>query len=393
MKAFFTLIVLLITVSLVFGFYYFKPETKRKKPAPQIPIVETMELEKSDYAISLDSFGTVKPEKELTIVSEIQGSVEKKNSELIPGGLLTSGDIIALIDKTNYQLIVRDRQAAVVDAENELILESGNQVIAQQEYELFKEDLITTEQGKSLVLREPQLRQAQARHDAALGKLEEARLDIRRTTIKAPFNSLVLQSFIEQGKYVTRYAPIVRLVATDRFWVTLSVPVSSLSQIDIPVTGDDGKGALVTFRLNGNNGGTSFEKTGHVLRLKAEISPDNRMAQVIVAIDDPLDLQNVYVDHFSKILLGSYVRAEISCGRIENVFRIPRSTLHGNNSIWLLRNSRLEIEQVAIAWSNSEDLFIHGDLDGARLITSRIQNPLHGMALTDAAIPKTAKKQ
>jgi len=392
MKPVYTFLVVLISAGLVFGFYHFKPEAKRKKPTPLTPIVETMVLHKSNYDISLESFGTVIPEKELTIVSEVQGIVKVKNSELIPGGLLKSDEVIAQIDKTSYQLVVRDRKATVIEAENAIALESGNQVIAQQEYELFKEELVTTEQGKRLVLREPQLRQAQARHDSALGKLDEALLDIQRTTIRAPFNALTLQNFIEKGKYIARHAPIARLVATDRFWVTLSVPVSALSSIEIPSAGQ-GNGSLVTFSLNGHNGGVPFVKTGHVLRLQGEISPENRMAQIIVCIDDPLDLQNNYVEHFSKILLGSYLRAEIDCGNIDNVFKIPRSVLHDNNSIWLLSEGKLKITEVSVAWSTKKDLFIRGDFEGARIITSRIQNPLRGMALSDSALPKTGKNK
>ena len=392
MKPVYTLLVVLVTAGLIFGFYHFKPEAKRKKPTPLTPVVETMLLHKSSHDISLESFGTVIPEKELTIVSEVQGIVTEKNSELLPGGLLKSDEVITQIDRTSYQLVVRDRKAAVIDAENVIALESGNQVIAQQEYELFKEELVTTEQGKSLVLREPQLRQAQARHDAALGKLDEALLDIQRTTIRAPFNALILQSFIEKGKYIARLAPIARLVATDRFWVTLSVPVSALSFIDIPSSGHE-NGSLVTFSLNGHNGGVPFEKTGHVLRLQGEISTENRMAQIIVGIDDPLDLQNSYTEHFSKILLGSYLRAGIDCGQIDDVYKIPRSVLHDKNSIWVLSNGKLEIKEVSIVWSTKKDLFIEGNFEGARIITSRIQNPLRGMALSDNALLQTRKNQ
>lgn len=379
MKYFLTLIVLACFAGAIFGFYQFKPEPKRKKSAPIIPAVQTTVLRPDDHAITLKSFGTIVPEKELTIVSEVQGRIIEKNPELVPGGFINEGDTIAQIDQSNYRLLVRDRRATVVQAENALELESGNQKIAQQEYELFKEELITTEQGKRLVLRQPQLRQAQARLDGAKSKLEEAELDLARTTIRSPFNALVLEHFVEAGKYVATHAPIARLVETDRFWVSLSVPITALPSIDIP-TEHDGTGSAVHLTVQADNG-SGLRKRAHVVKLRGTISNENRMAQLIAAVDDPLDLGNENPDGFSRLLLGSYVTAEIDCGILPGVYRIPRSALHEQDTIWLLENARLRIVPVEILWSEDEAVLVGGDLDGKQLITSRIQNPLDGMAL------------
>jgi multidrug efflux pump subunit AcrA (membrane-fusion protein) len=267
----------------------------------------------------------------------------------------------------------------VVQAENALELESGNQTIALQEYELFKEELVTTDQGRSLVLREPQLRQAEARLDAARSKLEEAELELGRTTIRSPFNGLVLEHFIEEGKYIARQGPVARLVATDRFWISLSVPISALSYIDIP--GQQGSmGSPVSFIVQADNG-SGLERTGHIVKLLGAISTENRMAQLIAAVEDPLDLQGGSRGKFRRLLLGSYVTAEIDCGKLDNVYRIPRNSLREQEAIWLLEDSQLRIVEVDIVWSESDAVLIRGDFDGAELITSRIQNPLPGMKL------------
>ena len=383
MKYFFSFIALLISAALIFSFYHFKPQPKRKRPAPLTPLVETSILNKADFQVFLESFGNVIPEKELTIVSEVQGTVLEKNDELIPGGFLIEGDTLAQIDRTNYELVVLERRAAVIEAENELELESGQQIIAKQEWELFKEEMVTTEKGKRLVLREPQMKRALARLQAAQSKLDEALLDIGRTAIKAPFNAVVMESNVEVGKFIARYAPVARLVGTDRFWVKLSVPIASLSYINLPTAGS-AKSSTVTIRLNGNHG-NPIQRTGHVLKLLGEISSDNRMARLVVAIEDPLDLTTKSPSRFNKILLGSYVRAEIDCGTLTGLFRIPRTAIHDNNTIWIFADGKLRYDQVTIVWQRKNDVLVKGDLDGVQLITSRLQNPLEGMAISTSA--------
>jgi RND family efflux transporter MFP subunit len=379
MKTFLTLIVLAACTAAGFYFYQNKPQARRAKPAPIIPVVQTITLEPGDYPIFLESFGTVTPEKELTVVTEVAGIVEAKNPSVTGGGHLAKGQLIAQIETTRYDIVAQYRQAAVAEAEHELELEAGRQLMASRELALFEEDSLPEGADRRLVLREPQMAQAQARLDAARANLEEALLNVARTTVTAPFNSLVLEHFFEAGQYVTTHAPLVRLAATDRFEVIVSVPVARLRYISLP---DDSHqtGATVAFTLGDDANSDAIRKDGHVTRLLGEIDPANRMARLVVSIDDPLGLNSAPAMP-EKLLLGSYVRAEISCGVLPSVYRIPAEALHDNNQIWLLDQGRLRITTVDVAWSRRDDVLTTTPLAGARLITSRLQNPLPGMEL------------
>ena len=121
------------------------------------------------------------------------------------------------------------------------------------------------------------------------------------------------------------------------------------------------------------------------------------MAKVLVAIDDPLSLQENVKDslagnpEYGKILLGSYVKVEINAGTLDNVYVVPRQAIHEGNILWLLnRENRLAKRPADIVWRRKDEMLIRFDLyDSEKLIISRLQSPLPGMALRSAAEKET----
>ena len=101
--------------------------------------------------------------------------------------------------------------------------ESGRQVIAQREDEL-QSGLDIEEVNRSLVLREPHPRQAEAMMEKAINDIEEAELQLSRTVIR-PFNARVVEESVEVGQLVSPNSTICELVGTDEYWIQVSVPL------------------------------------------------------------------------------------------------------------------------------------------------------------------------
>ena len=377
MKKLLFLLIVIISAAIIGGLYYYKPAPKRRKPVATLPLVETISLSKQTYPIYFETFGTVGPSKEVEIVSEVEGVIVKKNPELLPGGILGEGSLLAQIDATDYKLIAEDRRAAVIEAENAIELEEGKQIIARQEWELLKDELETTEQGKNLVLRAPQLRNVRARLDAAKSRLEQAMLDIDKTTLVAPFNALVSENFIEEGQFLSSRSPVAHLISTDAFWVQLSVPLFLLKHLDIPQAGSQ-TGSSVTIAATADDSNPA-KREGSILRLLPGVNPENKMAMLIVTIPDPLNIESSAHDSSEKLLVGSYIRAHIDCGVLKDVFSIPRGALYSENSIWLYADGMLKRQQVNIVWQRKQDVLVSTDLGGEQLVISRLLNPLDGM--------------
>ncbi len=390
-----SIMVVLIALGAAVGLYMNSPKTKKSKPKRPIPLVQTVAISPRSEQIYLEAFGTVIPAKQVALRSEIEGRIIRKNEELIPGGIIGKGELVVQIDPLDYQLLVNEREAGVAEARYALKLEEGQQIIAKGEWQLLEQDVVATEASKSLALREPHLRFAKAKLQAAESRLAAAKLSVKRTMINAPFNGLVLDNFVEQGQLISSQTEIATLAATGQFWVQVTIPVSRLSRIQFPDNdGQPGASAKIIYE---NEDGTRISRPGTLFKLLGELDSQSRMAKILVAINDPLSLKEntkgnpAGSPEYGKILLGSYVKVEMNAGTLDNVYVVTRRAVHEGNIIWLLnQENRLITRPVDIVWRRQNEMLIRVDLhDSEKLIISRLQSPLPGMALRNAAEKKT----
>jgi hypothetical protein len=106
------------------------------------------------------------------------------------------------------------------------------------------------------------------------------------------------------------------------------------------------------------------------------------MAQVLIAIEDPLGLAGG-----PAIPLGSYVRVEIAAGALEGVVRIPRHALRENDELWVADGKdRFQVRRGEVLWRQGEELAVRDVFErDDRLILSALVSPVPGMALRPRA--------
>ncbi len=360
--------------------YYLKTSQKaqphKRKSNP--PLVKTQSAHYQSHQIRVIAMGTVIAAKKINLKARVKGEIVTTSDEFVPGGFFTKGEELLSIDPTDYKLIVLQLQSDVAKAENNLLLEQGFQRVAQKEFDLLGQGVSETE--KRLMLREPQLAIKKSELATARAKLNQAELNLSRTKVTAPFNAVIQSRSTNAGSLVSESTPLAGLVATDTFWLELTVSVDQLQWINIPVTTSQ-QGSTVTIFLQDAAREKTF-RTGHVVRLGAELQKEGRMAIVYVAVSDPLCLlpEN---KNLPKLLLGSFIHAVINGVQLTAVMPIKRSYLHDNNTLWLVTDKNsLEIRPVKIITGNRDQFFVSSGIsEGETLITSGLATPVNGIPL------------
>ncbi len=359
--------------------YYLRtgPEAKPKKRQANPPLVQITPVQYSPHRLTVSAMGTVLAAKEINLTPGVGGEITAMSDNMVPGGFFIKDETLLRIDPVDYQLAVKRLQSEVAKAENDIDLEMGNQRIARKEFEILGETV--TESEKKLMLRYPQLGIKKATLQGVRATLAQAELDLKRTRVHAPFNGVVLSRSVNLGTRINESTVLARLVGTDTFWLKLAIPTDQLQWISFPV--DDKPGSEVRIFLQEKGNGNSF-RTGRVMRLAADVEEQGRMASVYVAIDDPLCLAPENHEK-PRLLLGSFVQAEIKGIELATVVAIDRDHLHQDNSIWLLKDDNtLEVRKVRIvAKTNDQVLVASGLADGERLIVSGLSSPVPGSPL------------
>jgi multidrug efflux pump subunit AcrA (membrane-fusion protein) len=204
-------------------------------------------------------------------------------------------------------------------------------------------------------------------------------LSLARTDIVAPFNAIVRSTHVNVGSQVSTQDPLAQLVGTDEYWIQVSLPVDRLAWIIIPRTNAE-EGASVTIAYRGN------QRQGTVARLLSDLETDGRMARLLVSVKDPLGLNAKTRDSAPPMLIGEYVRVVIQGQRLTDVYRIPRSALRDDSTIWILADDEtLKIKPVETVWRDTDHVLMKdGIVPGQRLIVSDLSAPVDGLPLKDS---------
>ncbi len=354
------------------------PEAKPRKNPPTATLVEVKKVVTGAQRTVIHAMGEIIPAREIDLKPRVIGEVIGLSEEFLPGGYFAEGQKILQIDPVDYELVVEQLKSEAEKAESDLLLEMGSQRIAEKELSLLNEEVSTDE--KALILRKPQLAKLQATRASAEAKLAQARLDLKRTEIAAPFNAVIGTRNVNVGARVTQTTVLAHLVGSDIFWLKLTLPIDQLQWIDIPTTRNE-KGSVVRIFSQGNTNTGSY-RTGHVIRLSASLEEQGRMAQLMVEIEDPLSRKPENSGK-PKLLLGSYVRAEVEGVGIVEGITIDRAHIHEGGKVWLMDDDGfLDIRDIRVLFRNREQVIISNGLaDGDRLVTTSLSSPIQGTPL------------
>lgn len=364
------------------GFQYFKNnkiKMERRKPVRQIALVETRRFEPASFQKIVKAQGTVVPARQMSLKSRISSKVTGLSDNFVRGGIVKKGEILAVLDDTDFIIEVAKAKAALEKVTSDLMVEQGNQKIATEEYKLIKKATNGQVAATDLALRKPQLIQARAAVSSAEAVLEKAQLDLSRTKITAPFNSLVLEKRIEPGSLVSTQETIATLVDTAAFHIEVLVPPDKLGLIRTGAS--TGSSATVRSQYSGQT------YPGKVVRFTGQISEQSRMAGVLVMVADPLGLRSSVKK--PPMMLGDHVIVEITGPSMENSIAIPQNVVRDRDTLWVLRSGKLEIVKVTPVYRDDTFVYISEGVTSAdQIILTDLPAPVNGMLLRTPADQK-----
>ncbi|MBW1996355.1 MAG: efflux RND transporter periplasmic adaptor subunit [Deltaproteobacteria bacterium] len=355
-----------------------KPQIKRRMPPNPTPVVRTIRIEPKTQPVLVQCDGTVRPLREITIVPQVGGKVVYVSPNLVNGGEFKRGDLLLRIDPTDYRLALTLAKAKVKDSESRLRLAEEEAAAAREEWKLIHGGSGTSKKPPPLVAREPQLVAARARLEADRADLRKAKLNLERTRLKAPFNCRVSQESVDVGQYVTPGQPLASIYSTDAAEIMVPLEEKDLQWIDVPgFTQGNGPGSKAVVRAE--LGGRRLRWEGQVVRAEGKIDERTRMISVVVRVMNP----------FAKrppLAPGLFVKVEIEGKPIQDAALIPRSCLHGDNTVWIVdAEGRLRFRRVEVAKYQGNAVLIHSGLKrGDLAVLSTLQAVTDGMVVRAA---------
>ena len=246
--------------------------------------------------------------------------------------------------------------------------------MALKEYQLLGETV--SDEERDLMLRVPQLESSKASLEEVKTRLEQARLDLERTTVKAPFNAVLITREVNLGASVTPSTTLATLVDSDTYWVEAPIAASQVKWIRV---GQQGSAVRI---YNSAAWGPDIYREGRAAGMAATVETQGRMVELLIEVADPLALEE-HSEEQPKLLLGSYVRVEIEGASLPRAAMIERELIRDGDQVWIMDDQgNLDIRPVEIAFRARDHVLVTAGINpGEKLIISNLPSPVQGMAL------------
>lgn len=312
---------------------------------------ERIILQRTDYPVVLKSQGLVRPHHETVVTAQVPGIVTRIHPNFEDGAFFRQGDILLEIDPGDLQSARSAAESRLARAEAMLAQEKAK----ARQARLNWDDIGYREQPSPLVLRIPQLKDAQAQVHAAQAELDQAIRNLERAQVRAPFDGRVKKRGIGLGQSINGTTPLGEIFATDVAEVRLPLSPGQLPFVRLPRLEDDPAVPVTLIDALGKTDEHPHRWQAQIIRTEGTLDENSRELFVIARIDDPFGLDS----NQPELKIGQPVRAEIHGITLPDVFVIPRTALRGLDRVYLIRKNSLTLRRRTIRpiWT-TEDLFI-----------------------------------
>ena len=363
--------IFVVAVGGAVGLSKMKPPPESKEIADATPLVEILPLEQMTATFTIASQGTVRPRTETVLSAEVSGSIISISPKFLAGGVFAKGEALMRIDPTNYTTAVDQAKATVTQRQIEF---DGAKKLRSQGYRA-----------------ESEYASAVAALAAATSDLVRAERNLQRTYITLPYAGMVRAKEADIGQYVNPGTRLGVTFAIDYAEIRLPLTDRDLAFVELPdaaAISETGSAAGPLVELTAMQKGRMSHWQAQIVRTEGVVDEKNRVTYAVARIEDPYNMRAASVAE-SALPMGTFVTATIQGTTVENVVRVPRISLRGNDQLMFIdAENTLQIQTVDVLRADAEYAYLNGaTIFGDRIILTAIESPLNGMSVRTSDDP------
>lgn len=350
------------------------PQAQRgAPPEPKRISVEVLPIEMDSFHIQVRSYGRIEPRTQSTLLPQVAGEVVWLNPDFRAGGFFEAGEELIRLDDRDYEADLAQAEATLMSARQALAEEVARSAQAAADWKR----LGNAGEAPPLVLRKPQLSAAQATLASAEAAVKQARLNLERTHIRAPYAGRVLEKSVDLGQIVSSGTTLGSIYAVDVLQVRLPLQNRDLGYLELPEEYRV-KGATPVQPKVAIHSDLIRPETwqGKVVQTEGAIDEDSRQLHVLAQIEDPYGEKAV--DRI-PLKVGQYVTAAIEGVQVEDAIVIPNKAIYQGSYVYVVEEGVLQRREIDVAWQDDTQALIEEGLKtGDRLVLTSLGQVVSG---------------
>jgi RND family efflux transporter MFP subunit len=373
-------------------------------------------------------YGVAEPGRIWEAVAQVKGTVSSTHPRLNPGELINAGSELVRIDPTEYELAIARLEAHLEEIQAQM-KELGEEEESSRRLLAIERNSLELA-GKSLARKQEALERKAISRDAvdreerdflqqkqkvqqlentlalipakqktlkaALGvqqsDLRKARIDLAKTTIRAPFDCRLSEVAIEAGQFVRIGEPLFKAhgtavtevearFRTEELRRLLGRQQRSRFQPGLVAGAFEELFSDIQVAVSLQSGDLSVEWEGRMDRLREDVDPRTREMKVVAAVDYPY--QKAIPGVRPPLTAGMFCRVELRAPARPGSIVIPRSAVHDGGIVFVVdQENRLRKKEVVVDFTQEDFVVIRsGLLGGETVIVSDPTPAVQGMKI------------
>ena len=392
---------LTITILVIFA-----PQPERRSTDAQTIPVSSLVARVETRSPEVHLFGRVETPNTSQLTALVTGAVETLHVR--EGHRVAKGDLLIELDVTDGALLVRRRESNLVDARANLdVLKlagaEDREVLIHQEqlhrlagekaerYRQLREQGSISEDALESVLEahhaqaialsrqrrlvlgfEHRLASAEAAVEDALALLDEARVLLERTRVRAPFGGRVTRVLVAPGELVSPGTVVVEIYDDGALEIRVQIPNVHLPALEGALAAGERPPVLVEFQ--------GRRARGELERVVGAVGSGQSGVDGLVRLGGGASVPD----------LGRAVSLTLTLPAVADVVAVPVQAVYGEGLVFLIVDGRLlgiDVERLGTATGDDGQplVLVRADAlkDGAVILTSQLSNAVTGLPVRD----------
>jgi len=397
------LLILLLASAAAAALIATKPKSKPVAVVERAWLVSTTQARTARYTPSVTLYGRVESLWSSDLTAGVAADVQEV--AVVEGDRVTKGTVLVRLDERDERLELAQREAELKQAaariSTEITRHKANLEALPREQSLLKltrgevsrlQDLVKRKVGAQSALdtslqalerqaislssrqqavdeHEARLAEVEAARDRAEALRDQARLELERTTVRAPFNGRIAKVLVSPGRRARVGDPLVSIYDTDELVIRAQLPNRHLPTIRAAMA------AGPPLSVRGSIDGIAIQ--ADLRSLGGEAASGTGGVDGLFRVSEG----------GAQISQGRFVRVELSLPARADLIALPHESIYGTDRIYILdENSRMRLQLVERVGETRLDdgktrvLVRASELaEDATVITTQLPNALDGL--------------
>jgi membrane fusion protein, multidrug efflux system len=314
-----------------------KPATPAQQAAEKKLPVEVAPVKNGSITSSITTTASLEPERQVTMLSETTGVVEKMMVE--EGDQVKEGEVLAVLSSREKQVALQKATIHLENANQEMKRKETSfdeHIISQSDYDKAKFEMQTAEAEKSA-----------------------AQVDLDRAVIRAPFSGVITSRFIEKGQNINPQTQLFTMLDANPLQAKIYLPEKEIYGIQ--------EGQSIDLALNAQK---NVIFAGRIRQINPAVDPKTGTVKVTIEIANAP----------SAVRPGSFVDVRLVTQRHENALLVPKKALveeAGEKFVFVIQKDTAVRKNVKIGFLDDEHAEILSGVRNGEAVVVAGQGSLH----------------